>query len=70
MILMHFVSNMSFVFLPLLPENRGGDLTAFSIFVGLATILAAAVVGGRIGKFRALLGAGFPSGEIQARLDG
>ncbi len=44
MMLFHFASNAAFVFLPLLPENRGGELTTFSIFVALAVMLAAVVV--------------------------
>ena len=42
--LFHLASNAAFVFLPLLPENRDGDLTTFSIFVALAVVLAAVVV--------------------------
>jgi membrane protease YdiL (CAAX protease family) len=42
--LFHLASNAAFVFLPLLPENRGGELTTFSIFVALAVVLAAMVV--------------------------
>jgi len=42
-IVLHFAANATFVFLPLLPENRGGELTTFSIFVGLS-VLAAAMI--------------------------
>ena len=42
--LFHLASNAAFVFLPLLSEHRGGDLTTFSIFVALAVVLAAVVV--------------------------
>ncbi len=41
--LFHLASNAAFVFLPLLPENRGGELTTFSIFVAL-TLTASVVV--------------------------
>jgi len=43
-ILFHLMSNAAFVFLPLLPENRGGELTTFSIFVVLSLAAAGAVV--------------------------
>ena len=43
-ILFHFASNAAFVFLPLLPENRGGELTTFSIFVVLALAVSVATV--------------------------
>jgi putative flippase GtrA len=43
-ILFHYASNAAFVFLPLLPENRGGELTTFSIFVALSLTAAVAVV--------------------------
>lgn len=39
-----YAPNEAFVFLPLLPENRGGELTTFSIFVALSLIAAVAVV--------------------------
>ena len=44
MMLFHLAANASFVLLPLLPENRGGDLTAFSVFVALVVVVAAIVV--------------------------
>jgi membrane protease YdiL (CAAX protease family) len=44
MMVFHLASNAAFVFFPLLPENRGGDLTTFSIFVGLSAATAVAVV--------------------------
>jgi hypothetical protein len=43
-ILFHFASNASFVFLPLLPEQTGGELTTFSIFVALTLVAALATV--------------------------
>ncbi len=43
-ILFHYASNAAFVFLPLLPENRGGELTTFSIFVVLSLAASVAVV--------------------------
>ena len=43
-ILFHFASNAAFVFLPLLPENRGGELTTFSIFVALTLVASVVVV--------------------------
>lgn len=42
--LFHLASNAVFVLLPLLPQNRDGELTTFSIFVALAMVLAAVVV--------------------------
>ncbi len=42
--LFHLASNVAFVFLPLLPENRGGDLTTFSIFVALSLTASVVVV--------------------------
>ena len=44
MILFHLASNAAFVFLPLLPENRGGELTTFSIFVALSLTASVVVV--------------------------
>ena len=44
MMLFHLTANASFVFLPLLPENREGDLTTFSVFVALVVVVAAVVV--------------------------
>jgi membrane protease YdiL (CAAX protease family) len=44
MILFHFASNAAFVFMPLLPEHRGGELTTFSIFVALTLVAALATV--------------------------
>ena len=44
MMLFHLAANASFVFLPLLPENREGDLTTFSVFVALVVVVAAVVV--------------------------
>ena len=42
--LFHLASNAAFVFLPLLPENRSGELTTFSIFVALLLTASVAVV--------------------------
>ena len=44
MMLFHLASNAAFVFLPVLPENRGGELTTFSIFVALSAATAVAVI--------------------------
>ena len=44
MMVFHLTANMSFVFLPLFPENREGDLTAFSVLVALVVVVAAVVV--------------------------
>ena len=43
-ILLHFASNVAFVFMPLLPENRDGELTTFSIFVALMLAVSATTV--------------------------
>ncbi len=43
-ILLHFSSNVAFVMTPLLPENRAGGLTTFSIFVFLMVMAAIVVV--------------------------
>ena len=45
MMVFHLASNAAFVFLPLLPENRGGELATFGIFVGLSLATSAVVVG-------------------------
>lgn len=44
MIVFHLMSNAAFVFFPLLPENRGGELTTFSIFVALSLTASIGVV--------------------------
>jgi membrane protease YdiL (CAAX protease family) len=44
MILLHIASNAAFVFLPLLPEQTGGELATFSIFVALTLVAALATV--------------------------
>lgn len=43
-ILLHFASNVAFVFMPLLPENTDGELTTFSIFVALMLAVSATTV--------------------------
>jgi hypothetical protein len=43
-ILFHFASNASFVFLPLLPEQTGGEMCTLNIFVALALVAALATV--------------------------
>ena len=42
--LSHLASNAAFAILPLLPGDRGGELTTFSIFVALTVVLAAVVL--------------------------
>ena len=43
-ILFHYASNAAFVFGPLLPENKGGELAMFSSFVALSLTAAGAVL--------------------------
>lgn len=42
-IIAHFAANLSFVFLPLLPDQRNGDMTAFAVLVALMVVTAAFV---------------------------
>jgi hypothetical protein len=43
-ILFHFASNATLVFSPLLPEQTGGELTTFTIFVALTLVAAQTTV--------------------------